>query len=718
MGSPNLTQEGTILGTFQYMAPEQLEGKEADARTDTWALGCVLYEMVTGKKAFSASSQASLIGAILHTQPAPISSIEPMTPPVLDHLVRKCLAKDPEDRWQSTHDVASELKWIAEGSQAGVPSAIRSRRHTRERLAWTLVATLSLAALGLGLALARRRSPIPVAVRFSVAAPEKTSFGTALALSPDGRRLVFEIVTPDGRSFLWLRAINSLSPQRLEGTEGGRFPFWSPDSRFIGFFADRKLKKIDVSGGPPQMLCDVGAEARGGTWNREGVIVFSPNIRVPLQRVSAAGGVPADLTTLDSSKGEYTHRWPRFLPDGRHFLYLALGAKREHNGIYVGSLESKDKRLVLVGDSGFDYGPPGYLLFVREKTLMAQRFDTSKLQVSGDPLPVAPDVPRGGENAPTGYAPLSLSDTGVLAYRSVAELKNLLTWLDRNGKRLGVMGQQANHSEPWLFPDGNRVALAIEDPTTGTQDLWLLEISRGTLSRLTFDGAGNSAVVCSPDGTRIAYSSRRSGHADLYERLSSGAGDERLLLQTSEGKFSDCWTADGRYIVFDKIDPKSNFDVWILPLAGDRKPLPILHGQFNESHSQVSPDGRWIAYSSDETGRSEIYVQSFPSPGGKWQVSTDGGDQASWRADGKELFYLSAGKKLMAVDVKAAGSSFEAGVARLLFETSLPPNGIADFRNQYVATADGQRFLVTALADEAPSSPINVVVHWGMDLPK
>ncbi|MGH9316719.1 MAG: protein kinase domain-containing protein, partial [Thermoanaerobaculia bacterium] len=482
-GGQALTQEGTILGTFQYMAPEQLEGKDADARTDIFAFGATLYEMATGKKAFSGTSQASLISAIMKEDPSPISAVEPASPAALDRVVKTCLAKDPEERWQNAADIKRELKWVAEGSQAGVSGPSATRRKNRARLSWGLTAVAVLLAAAAIVRYDRRSAGFTRPMRSSIDLPEKSALRAA-ALSPDGSRLVFVARDSSGKNLLWIRPLDSLAVQPLPGTENPSFPFWSPDSRFIGFFADGKLKKINASGGPPQTLFDAPVN-RGGTWNREGVILFTPVAEGPLYRVSASGGLPTPVTRLDPSRGETSHRWPFFLPDGQHFLYLvaSFGGPKEKTGIYVGSLDSKEEKLLVRANSSVAYAPSfakaseGYLLFFRERNLLAQPFDAKGLRITGDPFPVAEEI----QYFPQVYSALfSVSENGVLLYQArSASGGSQLVWFDRNGKQIGSLGAPGDQANPRISPDGKRVALDIIDPQTRNMDIWIYESSGG-----------------------------------------------------------------------------------------------------------------------------------------------------------------------------------------------------------------------------------------------
>jgi Tol biopolymer transport system component len=629
-------------------------------------------------------------------------------------VVKKCLAKDPDERWQSVHDVAEELKWIAGGgSQAGVPAPVVARRRSRERLGWIVAAVATIAALAVGVLHFREAPTRQPVVRFSVPLPEGGTFPylDLPVVSPDGERVVFSGQTADGNSRLWLRPLNSLATQPLAGTEGAFFPFWSPDSRSIAFFASGKVKKIDLAGGGPQTLCDSGDVNGHGTWNRDGVIVFARSSGGPLYQVPSGGGQPQPVTALDESRQEVGHTWPHFLPDGRRFLYLARSAKQENNGIYVGSLEGKP-RLLLAANSNASYAPPGYLLFGRGQTLTAQPFDANRLRFTGDPFPVAEQVQLSGGNMPGVL--FSVSGNGVLCYRRAARTNTQLAWFDRAGKRLGSVGEPGAHTNPALSPDEKKVAVGRFDPQTNMRDIWVLELARGTALRLTFDPADDLNPVWSPDGTRIAFSSDRKGHRDIYQKLSSGAGSDELVLESASNKAIEDWSRDGRFMIFNAPGPgpESAVDVWALPAPlkkqeAPRKAVPILQGPGTQDQAQLSPDSRWIAYRSTESGGSEVYVQTFPPSGGKWQISTAGGVEPRWRGDGKELFYL-AGNKLMAVEVKAGPASFEAGIPKALFEA---PVTSEMRRNRYVVTADGQRFLMLTPVGEQ-STPLIVVLNW------
>ncbi len=720
--SQPLTAEGTIVGTFQYMAPEQLLGKEADARSDIFAFAAVLYEMATGKKAFEGKTQASIIAAVLERDPTPITRLQPMAPPGLERLVKMSLAKDPDERWQTAHDVLLELHWIAEaGSQAGVPAPVTARRKSKERLTWAVWALLLLLTLLATAAYLRVVFKPERAIRSFVLPPEKSTFvfsgvyAGPVVISPDGHRLAYLARSSDGRSALWVRPLDAISAQPLAGTEEASDPFWSPDSRFIGFFAGGKLKKIDASGGPPQTLCDASS-GRGGSWNRDGVIIFSPAVSDPIYRVSAAGGLAVPVTKLVISRNENSHRWPYFLPDGKHFLFFMRCGSVEDNGTYVGSLEGEEHKLVLRGDSNAIYAPPGYLLFVRDKTLMAQPFNARRLQLTGDPVPIAEHV---AETAGIHRSVFAASEDGVLVYQAGAGASGWqLIWFDRTGKQLGAVGQQAIYIAPRLSPDGQRIAVAMVDPQSGNFDIWVDEFSRGVNTRLTFAPSIESVPVWSPDGSHIAYASNRKGVFHIYQKAANGTGGEETVLETDADEVPVSWSSDGRYLAYVRRagEGKRRGSVWILPLFGDRKPFPFLQSDFDQTAPQFAPEGKWLAYTSNESGRNEVYVVPFPKGGGKWQVSTSGGSQPSWRRDGKELFYVASDDKLMAVDVKAKGPTLEISNLRQLFQTRMVSMRV--LANSYDVSADGKRFLIVAESEQRSSEPITLVVNWNAEVRK
>ena len=712
----DLTAEGTILGTFQYMAPEQLEGREADARTDIFAFGAVLYEMATGKKAFSGRSQASLISSIMSSEPPAASSVTPTAPPVFDRVVRTCLAKDPEDRWQTAHDIALQLKWVAEGSQ-GIET--RPAAPRRDRLAWGAFAAAALAAIVLGVFLVRqRREPSPL-FRTSILAPEKTRFefrGSPMAVSPDGRQIAFVAQPPDGARVLWLRAFDAPEARPLAGTEGATKPFWSPDSRFLGFFAGGKLKKVAVSGGSPESLCDAPT-GRGGTWNRNGEILFVPSAGEPVYRVAASGGAASPVTQIDASRGEFGHTWPFFLPDGRHFLYLSYGARarpEDASSVYLGSLDSNERRLLFHARSNVAYAPlstgssQGHLLFWQEGALLARPFDADGLRFTGEAFPVAEQVRFFGAG---GTAIFSASENGVLAYQSSprGEVSHL-SWFDRSGRELESVGPAADYYHPRLSHDGRRVAVAISDPQTANSDIWIHDLGRRVSTRLTFGPAVNLFPIWSPDDERIVFASNRKGFHDVYQKAASGTGQDDLLFSsTTSSKFPTDWSAETGLVAFHTAFPasKTGADIWVFS-AAERKARPFLSTPFHEGSPQFSPDGRWMAYASAESGTVEVFVQAFPASGGKWQISSAGGSYPRWRRDGKELYFIAPDNALMAVEV-ATASGFAAGTPKPLFRTRIKS---LDVGFQYDVAPDGNRFLINTVAEDKQADSITVVQNW------
>jgi serine/threonine protein kinase/Tol biopolymer transport system component len=715
-GEP-ITGAGSILGTFQYMAPEQVEGQEADARTDIFAFGAVVYEMVTGRKAFEGKSQASLIAAILERDPAPMSSLQPVSPPSLGRVVRKCLAKDPDRRWQSANDLHDELRWIADADAQAEATAPQKRGTSTSdrRRAWTpiaAVAVLGMIALAIPAVRHLRETPPPAPpeTRLEIVTPP-TDQPTSFALSPDGRQIVF-VASGDGESRLWLRSLATTTAQPLAGTVGATYPFWSPDGRAIGFFTGNALKRLDIGGGAPQSLAAVTA-GRGGTWNADGVILFSQNARGPLFRVPASGGEAVAATKLDR---QTDHRFPVFLPDGRQFLFYVQGTP-DTTGIFLGSLDSADIRRLTPADTAGVYLSSGWLLWVRGGTLVAQRLDLGQKALTGDPVTLADPVAIGTSNA----GAISVSVTGFVAYRAGAAIRRQLVWVDRTGKALGTMGgpDENGLSAPSVSPDGRRVA--VQRTVGGNLDIWLLDGSR--TSRFTFDAAQDRYPIWSPDGSRIAFDSDRTGAFDLYQKSSSGVGVEELLAESAQTKVPHDWSADGRFLLYVSIDPQTGRDLWVLPVEGNRKPWVFLKTSFDERQSAFSPDGRWVAYESNESGRYEIHVRALAAPVasdaaadvvGQWQVSTAGGVYPRWRPDGKELYYLSPTGAMMAAPIVVTGSAFEPGAAVTLFPTRIYGGGVEQQQGrQYDVTRDG-RFLINAELDNA-AAPITLLMNWNVD---
>ena len=534
-----------------------------------------------------------------------------------------------------------------------------------------------------------------------------------LAMAPDGQHLAFIASSADGRPRLWVRSFDTITARVLAGTEGAARPFWSPDGRSIGFFAGAKLKTIAATGGPVQVLCDVPTP-RGGAWNQSGTIIFATGFRDVLYRVAASGGQPTQITQLDAARQELSHRWPEFLPDGRHFLYLVLNERRDQSGIYLGTLDSAETVRLLDTEFRAGFAQPGYLLFVREGTLLAQPFDISTKQLSGAAVPVTEGVGFGGA---TGEASFSTSARGLAYSARIGSPLTQLTWFDRAGQRLGAIGTPAEYENLSLSPDG-RLAVHRDDRTLGAE-VWLVDLIRGNPTRFTFDPAIDFSPTWSPDSSRIAFSSNRGGTTfDLYQKPSSGAGREELLLKTgSNGVFPTSWSSDGRFLLYTTAG-KAGFDHWVIPLSGDRKPFLVLDSIANETQARFSRDGQLVAYTSDETGTAEVFVQPFPATGAKWQVSTGGGSDAQWRRDGRELFYVATDGTLMASPIKGGASTFEAGTPRALFQTRRPMTRGPLFFGNFAPDADGQRFLVNTIATDAPLIAISVALNWTAALQK
>jgi eukaryotic-like serine/threonine-protein kinase len=709
-----LTAEGTIVGTLQYMSPEQLEGKEADARSDIFALGTVLYEMFTGRQAFTGKSRASVIAAILTSEPPPISQLQPLSPPILDHVIKRALAKDPDERWQTAHDLASELHWIR-GSASQLTSApdSASRPKWRELMAWAIAALCLAAAI-----LMLRPSPSirTDLVRFQIPAPEGVNLPFAI-VSPDGRHLA---IANDDEGQIWLRDLDSTVARPLPGTEGARAVFWSPDSRYIAFTSGRKLHKLFLSGGSPETVCEVLAGYPAGSWGNRGNILFTvaenPG-NEGIYVVSAQGGTPRKLILRDESGAELESYWPHFLPDGLHFLFIGrrLGWEQQRPGsgsgyerkIYIGDVASEKSRPLRLTNSRAEYAPPGYLLFIQEGTLFAQPFDMDKLRMAGDATPIAERVRF---HEPTAFAAFSSSQNGVIAYRTGGEQVRLV-WFDRMGKELEEAAERGEYDTIHfrLAPDARRLAVAATDPVTGTlaEDIWIIDLARKTGLRFTTNPGDEFAPIWSPDGRRIVFSADWKAVPNLYEQKVESDTAETLLAPTGTVQAATDWSRDGRWILFHQRDPGGTLDLWALPLFGERKPIQITRTPFfSEYHARFSPDARWIAYQSDESGRWEIYLQAFQGSGEKRRVSVNGGSQPCWRADGKELFYLSSDSKLVAVAVQP-GADLSLGDSHSLF---LPKANVLG----YEASPDGQRFLIATSAGTPAQSTI--IMNWPAEL--
>jgi len=730
-----MTVPGTILGTFQYMAPEQVEGGHADARTDIFAFGSVLYEMITGKKAFEGKTQTNLVAAILERDPPPLTTVQPLAPPLVDSIVRKCLAKNPDDRWQTASDLGSALRWAAEGANAttsGATSVAGTPRTGARRIANAAVAAVAiLGSVAIGIAMAGRYmsnvAAPAAAVRFEVQPPANVTLTPApigsaaqLALSPDGRRLAFVATPKRATSQLWIRPLDGVQAEPLPGTEGASYPFWSPDSRFIAFFAGGKLKKIDTTGGVPQVLCPAGA-GRGGAWHPDGFILFVGQGNRPISRISASGGVVTAATTFDPGQSVLGQAWPQFLPDGRHFLYFQRSTKPEHRGVHLTVLGSSSSSRILESDGMAVYAS-GHLVFVRDGTLFAQAFDDRTLQTNGDPVRIGEHI--GYWTAGLGYAAVTVSPTGVLAHGPSVRLTTSLRWHDRSGASTAPPTAPAQYTTPRLSPDQKSVVVAMTDGATAQPDLWVLGLARGTTSRLTSDPATDWFPAWSADGGRLLFGSNRLGVTTPFQKVVGGGPEEpaaeslfNAVGATSPGATSPSDTSgDGRLLLYTQLT-QQGYDLGVLTLTGERKASTFLSTPFNEAQARFSPNTRWVAYASDESGTFEVYVRPFPPASGQTQISIAGGTQPEWRRDGKELFYISADGKLTAVPVTTDGATFSAGTPRALFDVEVPePN--PPFPTDYAVTADGQRFLVNTVVDQPTRPALTVILNWTADFKK
>jgi len=719
-----VTEQGTIVGTFQYMSPEQVEGKELDGRSDIFSLGAVLYEMVTGKRAFEGKSQLSVASAILEKEPAPISTINPLTPATLDHAIRRCLAKDPEERWQTARDLALELKWVAEsGSQAGVPARIA--RSIRWRLGWAGVAIAFLALFGLALFFAGYISH-PTAqvrtIRTSINSPANAAFtvsssvAVAMAISPDGRLLAYSAEGKNNIPQLWVRSLDSLESRPLSGTEQAFLPFWSPDSKWIAFFSTNgMLKKVEAFGGPVETVC-AAQEGRGGTWNQDGLIIFAPNIAQPLFQVAATGGSPVPITQLDASRQEITHRWPQFLPDGKHYLFF-VRAEPSATGLYVGKLGSVERQKVLSISTNALYAPPGYLLFGRGDALMAQPFDVGRMEIRGEPMAMPDDV---SFVAAPNFLNFSVSQTGLLVFSSgTVEVERQLAWYDRQGKLLSRLGSPEYSTWPQISPDGKKLAIRLVTPPGGV-DVWVYDLSRGVHMRVSFSAVPGSGLVWSPNGKQLAFahSSQQTTGDHMYLLNPDGTGKEDALEQPiieSLGNYPSSWSPDGHILLFDHQDKAGRFSIWALPFSGDRKAFAFVESKFNSQMGKFSPDGHWVAYVSSDSGTEEVYLAPFPGPGNRIQVSSGGGSQPLWRRDGQELFYLSPELKMMAAQLTETAGDFRVGSVRTLFTVS-PIGGVPGYL--YDVTPDGERFIIAQDFEHTSTVPLTLVTNWSAELGK
>src|SRR5262245_41775404 len=721
------TRSGIVMGTASYMSPEQARGEKVDHRTDIFSFGVMLYEMLAGRRPFEGVTASDVMAAVLTSEPVSLAEAVPEVLAPISRIVQRCLEKRPGQRFQSAGDLGFALEALhsSSGTWPGSQGAWFVKK--RKQLAWLVtVAALLLGILGFAWSYFTHQ-PAPNDARvmkFSILPPENSSF-VHIVVSPDGRYLAFTAATFTAATVykkqLWVRAFDSSEARALAGTQGAIFPFWSPDSRFIGFFADGRLKKIEVTGGPVQTLYEA-PQTTGGAWSRAGVILFVPHTVRGLWRISATGEEATQVTTIDRSRQEISHHHPTFLPDGRHFLYSIVSGQKETHGVYLGSLDGTLKQRLLDQVTPVKYvaavpgdtaGSDGWLVFGRDGSLLARRFDISRLEFSGEPFSLSDKV--GSDLVFSSNLTFSLSDNGVLVFDPSPERhRNQYRWVNRRGQPINSLPLVAGSSGPWLSPDEKRFVADRPDPKTPTFDLWLYDISGSNAQRFTFDPASDIHPVWSPDGRRIVWTSNRDGITNLYQKAASGAGEETLLWKSDYPKALSDWSRDGRFIIYRQTDPKTKDDIWILPMTGDgeAKPFPVVQTEANETAGTLSPNGRWLAYASNVSGRYEVYVRSFHGGGGKRQVSNDGGSRPHWRRDGSELFYYAGDGKLMAVPVKSS-KTFDMGAAVSLFAfiigTRLDPFA------PYAVTGDGQRFLINEMVVTAPNAPLTVVVNWATE---
>ncbi|MEQ1758182.1 MAG: protein kinase [Vicinamibacterales bacterium] len=735
-----MTGVGMILGTAAYMSPEQARGKVVDKRADIWAFGAVLFEMLSGTRPFDGEDIAETLGAVIHKEPV-WSRLPAATPASIRTVLERCLQKDPRQRLRDIGDVRLALDGAFETAAPQTPSVATSSGE-RGRVAWLVASVAVLVAAALAVPAVRylreAPSPAPPETRVDIVTPA-TDRPADFALSPDGRQIVF-VASGDGVSRLWVRSLATTTAQPLAGTEGAAAPFWSPDSQSIGFFAGGALKRLDLGGGVPQSLALV-TRGLGGTWNADGVIVFAPGLAAALMRVAATGGAAMTMTTF--GPGQTSHRYPQFLPDGRRFLFFSAGAA-DTAGIYLGTLDGDGPMRLTPADRSGVYLPSGpgraeasseggarsaeasseggWLLWVRAGTLVAQRLDVAKAALMGEPVRLAEAV-----TAPTfNESALSVAATGLVAYRMGGASQSQLTWFDRSGTARGTLGDaDTSLFQPNVSPDGRQVV--VNRAVQGNTDVWRLD--GGRTSRFTFDAANDVRPIWSPDGTRVAFGSNRMGQMDLYQRLTSGAGVEERFVASDQVKTASSWSADGRFLLFNSTDPQTSIDLWVAPMVGDRTPSVFLKTPFRETQGAFSPDGQWVAYQSNESGRDEVYVRPFVSPspqasadksgtsasapataGGQWQVSTEGGIHPVWRRDGKELYYLNPVGAMMAAPI-ATGATFSPGAPVVLFPTRIVGGGLdGGIGRQYDVAPDGRILINTALPGDA--APITLIQNW------
>ncbi len=743
-GTSRLTKLGSTVGTLGYMSPEQVQGLEADHRSDIFSLGVLLYEMIAGRSPFNGEHESAILYEIVNVDVPPMVSVKPELDPSLDAIVLECLEKDPSERYQSVAEVAKELRRfkressrsrasrIIPAAQSPAASKIGVSRSvpgvsvpllatiTGSRL-WIVVAALSLASAVM-LLFFPDLSPFTEesrVVRAYIEQPDDHHFSNAfgggqIAVSPDGKMIAFIASDSSGSTSLWTRRIDALQSTELQGTQGAAFPFWSPDNRFIGFFTNNKLKRVERTGGPPFTICDV-VTPRGASWGKDGKIVLPVDQITGLSVVPESGGIPVPVTELDTVRKEQTHRYPYFLPDGKHFLYFARttasGSGSALDAICVATVDGSLNKRLLTGISNVAYAN-GYLLYMRENALMAHAFDPGSLELEGDPIPIAESV-----DFSTRYsvASFSVSQNGVLVYlgTSAGSVPELALF-DMQGKKKTSFGQPEIFVTAQLSPDMSTIAMDLYEISARNADIWLLDIARGVKTRFTFDGSVDAYPVWSPDGKRIAFATNRNGRYDLFEKNVDGAADEKLIFASPFLKSPNDWSSDGKYLLYtNNGDQESKADLYVVPMFGDRVPFPFVQTEFSEAAGVFSPDGKWVAYQSNESGRNEIYVRPFPGPGAKWQVSNNGGVAPRWKNSGREIFYLNR-SKVMSAEVNGHGQSFTVGAVREYFDPTSVSGvniqlGNGTFRD---ISPDGRSILLSVSKGRLATAPLTLVMNW------
>jgi len=702
-----LSKDGMVLGTMPYMSPEQLRGEAADARSDVFAFGAVLYEMVTGVRAFTADTDTALVAAILERDPTPISTLRPDAAAGLDRIVATCLAKSPEDRWPRARDVLRELTWLRDDAGHRVAAVPTSRPARAYRIAAVAAAALVAVTALVGGVLVRREPPPASRISFSITAPRGYTFPRAtadMALSADGTRLAFAAYAANGTRQLWLRRFDDPEAHAIAGTDGAEMPFWAPEGRTLAFFTNGRLKRVNEDGTALATICEVGSP-RGGAWSRSGVILFGSD--TVLHQVPAAGGTPVHVTELDRTRHQRVHGWPRFLPDGRQFLFVNLNTEPAQSAIFQASLDAPGMQRVVAGATSFALVGTR-LLWADGRTLVSQEYNAEQAEMIGQPREIVRGI---GVDTRTGLAGFAAAPGGVLVYRAVGD-QSRLTWYDRTGRALETFREPGDYQHPALSLDDRWLTVEKTDASTGRHTIWLLDIGRGVMSRLLVDPYGAHGPVWSPDGSTVMFVSNRiRGGQDAFTISADGSGDQRLALP-DEGAWhrpSD-WTAHPALILYDR-EVRGNSDIWVASAASPSDAKPFVATSAEETQARFSPDVRWIAYTSDESGTPEVYVRRYPDGGGARRLSTSGGAQPQWRRDGKEIFYLAADGKLMAADVTTSGTMIETGTPHGLFDTGVR-GLLVERRNHYVVTSDGQRFLTNVTEQDDNAAPLTVVMNW------